>query len=370
MDIITGLDVPTSPEVLRRIWRNYQGRISLNVYTQNTFHANLYIFELPYRKAVAFIGSGHFTLDGLKDSEQLFYKITDAKEIENLKSWFIGYYEFAQPLSETLIEEYALRYPLIRQREYISYLEKKEFSALTSIGFSWDNINFKHQYFKKSDYLTLASNNARRTSAEIDSQRADLRAKFLELHNQIKSHLLKLKRHEINVQDSVVSSLHPSDHPDGQLRSMWIAYGRDAAKLKKEGPATVNDFGQLQILIGQSDITICLLAGSAGNGKVDRQHFKDKMIDIEYRKQTFTLLKGLNAGYWIDVACDRKNTDSFATEDALWEFTKGDDWMYYDFKIGRNFTPGSVELNNDNIADTMMKEFDRLSLLYDHINAG
>jgi hypothetical protein len=49
MEIVTGLDVPTSPEVLRRIWRNYQGRITLNIYTRNFFHANVYIFDLPFR---------------------------------------------------------------------------------------------------------------------------------------------------------------------------------------------------------------------------------------------------------------------------------------------------------------------------------
>ncbi len=117
MEIVTGLDVPTDPEVLRKIWRHYQGRITLNIYTRNSFHTNVYIFDLPFRKSVAFVGSGHLTLEGLKDSEELFYKITDAKEIENLKSWFIGYYEFAEPLNETLIQEYELVYPTFKERE-------------------------------------------------------------------------------------------------------------------------------------------------------------------------------------------------------------------------------------------------------------
>jgi hypothetical protein len=71
MEIITGLELPTSPAVLQRIWRNYQGRITLNIYTRNDFHANVYIFDLPFRKSVAFVGSGHFTLEGIKDSEEL-----------------------------------------------------------------------------------------------------------------------------------------------------------------------------------------------------------------------------------------------------------------------------------------------------------
>lgn len=52
MEIVTGLDAPTSPEVLRRVWRNYHERITLHIYTRNYFHANVYIFDLPFRKAV------------------------------------------------------------------------------------------------------------------------------------------------------------------------------------------------------------------------------------------------------------------------------------------------------------------------------
>jgi hypothetical protein len=42
----------------------------------------------------------------IKDHEEIFYKVTNEKEIENLKSWFTGYYEFAGPLTETMIQEY------------------------------------------------------------------------------------------------------------------------------------------------------------------------------------------------------------------------------------------------------------------------
>ncbi len=52
MDIVTGIQGLTSREVLHRIWRNYQGRITLNIYTKNVFHANVYIFDMPFRKTI------------------------------------------------------------------------------------------------------------------------------------------------------------------------------------------------------------------------------------------------------------------------------------------------------------------------------
>src|ERR1041385_2186220 len=220
MEIVTGLDAPTSPEVLRRIWRNYQGRITLNIYTRNVFHANVYIFDLPYRKSVAFVGSGHFTLEGIKDSEELFFKITDAKEIENLKSWFIGYYEFGEPLSEKLIEEYEWLYPTLKQRDTASRQEKKQFLSLTTAGFSWDHVKQKHHYFKKEDYLTFSNSKARFNTPELHAERVSVQTKLAQLHEQIKDHLRKLKLHGAADPDNIVSSLDPSQHTDRQLRSM------------------------------------------------------------------------------------------------------------------------------------------------------
>ena len=368
MEIVTGLDVPTSPEVLRRIWRNYQGRITLNIYTRNFFHANVYIFDLPFRKAVAFIGSGHFTLDGMKDGEELFYKITDPKEIENLKSWFTGYYEFSEPVTEELIQEYEYLYPTLKQRDILSRQEKKQFIALTTAGFGWDHIKFKLQYFKKEDYLALSSSKARLTTPEIQAERMSVQNKLIQLHELIKDHAHRLKLHEDQDSNNIVSSLNPADHQDGALRSMWIAYGPSEAGLKKYNPpATLTDVMQLQIILQQKEVGIWLVPGKPNAGKADRESFKNKMNDMEYRKQCFTLLTGLGAGYWIEIAGDKKAIETFQNEEALWEFTKVDDWTHYAFIIGKNYSPSDHEISSEQIAPTIMKEFDKLVLIYRHI---
>ncbi len=368
MEIVTGLDVPTSPEVLRRIWRNYQGRITLNIYARNFFHANVYIFDLPFRKAVAFVGSGHFTLDGIKDGEELFYKITDAKEIENLKSWFIGYYEFGELLSEELIQEYEYLYPTLKQRDILSRQEKKQFIALTTAGFSWDQIKFKLQYFKKEDYLALSSSKARLTTPEVQAERIAMQNKLIHLHELIKDHVHRLKLHEDHDPNKIVSSLHPADHPDGKLRSMWIAYGPSEAGLKKYNPpATFVEVMQLHIILQQKEVGIWLVPGKPNTGKPDREHFKNKMNEVEYRKQFFTLLTSLGAGYWIEIAGDKRAIETFQNEDTLWEFTKADDWMHYAFIIGKNYSPADPEISSEQIAATIMKEFDKLVLVYRHL---
>jgi hypothetical protein len=358
MEIVTGLDVPTSPEVLRRIWRNYQGRITLNIYTKNFFHANVYIFDLPFRKSVAFIGSGHFTLDGIKDGEELFYKITDAKEIENLKSWFIGYYEFSNPLSEELIQEYEYLYPTLKQRDIASRQEKKQFIELTATGFNWDQLKFKNQFFKKEDFLALSSSQARLTTPEIQAARVNAQTKLIQLHELLKKDVARLKLPADTDVSKIVSSLDPNDHPDKKLQQLWLTYGRNEA-----------DFFTIQLALLQKEVGIGLTS-KPNTGKVDRENFQKQMHNEEYRKQFFTLLTGLGAGYWIEILGDKKAVEVFQQEDTLWEFTKADQWMHYTFSIVKNFAPGDAQISTDLIAPTIIKELEKLVLLYRHLSVG
>ena len=298
------------------------------------------------------------------------FTISDAKEIENLKSWFIGYYEFAQPLTEALIAEYEWRYPAMKRRAYASQLEKKEFLALTTAGFSWDHIKFKQQYFKKEDYLAFSSSKAPFNTPELYAVRVGVQNKFIALHELIKDDLRKLGLQAASDPDSIVGSADPAHHTDRQLRGMWLAYGRSSTELKKSDEGTtLADLTHVQIMLNQKDIGIYLMVGCPRKGKVNREYFQSSMNDVEYRKQMFELLSGLGAGYWIDVACERKNIDTFPTEETLWEFTKADQWIHFDFIIGRNYTPDAVEISNENIALSIVKELDKLSLVVRHMKA-
>lgn len=357
MEIVTGLDVPTAPEVLRRIWRNYQGRISLNIHTQNIFHANVYIFDLPYRKAVAFVGSGQCTLDGIKDNEELFYKTTDAKDIENLKSWFIGYYEFGEPLNENFIAAYEKLYPTLKQREFDSKRDQKDFFALTTAGFHWDQLKLKHHFFQKEDYQVLDPANARLTSASVHDARVVLQNKLLQLHELIRGHVQRLQL--LADVSNLVSSVEVTDHQDQQVRGMWLTYSA--------GDTVVTESMQLQFTVRSATTGVSLVIGNPNSMRRDREYFKLKMNDVEYRKQFFSLLKGLESGYTMVVACESKPLDSFANEDAVWEFTKADQWQNYAFYLEKKFAPAAVEISKDNIVATLQHAFDKLVLIARHM---
>jgi len=187
------------------------------------------------------------------------------------------------------------------------------------------------------------------------------------LHELIKEDLKMLGLHASSG-ESIVSSADLTHHADNQLRSMWLSYGRSTTELKKFDDATMPaDLMHVHIVLGQKGLGIYLVAGTPRKVKTDREYFKNKMNDVEYRKQMFKLLNGLGAGYWVDVACERKNTDAFQTEDAVWEFTKADQWMYYDFTIGRSYAPDAIEISNEHLAPTIVKELARLSLVFHHM---
>jgi hypothetical protein len=368
MEIVTGLDGLTSPGVLKRIWRHYQERMLLKIYTKNFFHANLYIFDLPFRKTVAFVGSGDFTLGGLKDSEELFYKITDAREVEALKSWFTGYYEFSEPLTENLIQEYEAIYPSLKQHAIAIRQEKEQVIALTGRGFNWDSIRFKNQFFTKEDFLLMGNSQAPLETPEAQAARIVVHDKFLSLHELIKDQLSGYGLYSPTNMERVVNSLRTVDHPQNKLRSMWMSYGRQEAELQRYYPdATLEKFLRMLVILTPRELGCWLMVGRARESKDDREHFRKQMEEPSYRSLFLKLLSELGAGYWIEIAGDKKPVESFQAEDILWEFTKADDWRYYTFVIGKNYSPGDADISKDNIASAILNVFKKLLPLYQHI---
>jgi len=365
MDIVTGLDGLTSPGVLKRIWKHYQDRITVRIYTRNIFHANLYIFEQPFRKSVGFTGSGAVTLEGLKDHEEIFNKVTDAKEIEALLSWYTSFYEFSEPLTEEMILEYERIYPVMKQREIISRQEKEQFIELTTRGFSWDAIKFKNQYFKREDYQVLSRVNAIADTEDARAARLAVQSKLLSLHEQILPSVTRLKLHAAA---PIVSSIELQDQPEGILRSIGLQYGRSEGTLKRYSEtARPDDFMTLQVVLQPKDIGLWLYIGKQHGSQEDRTYFRQRMLEEDYRKTFFSLLTTLGTGYWIEVAGEQKPVESFQQADALGEFIQADNWQYYRFVIGRNYTVGDAAIANDVLLKTIEQEFTKLVSLYQHM---
>jgi HKD family nuclease len=362
VDIVTGLDLPTDPEVLRKVIKQYPGRVTFRIYTKNFFHPGAYIIDLPYRKMVAFIGSGHLTMGGLKDHEELFYRIDIEKSVEEVKSWFRSYFEYGADLNLKIVEEYEKVFPFMQERERISRQEKQQLNDMISGVFNWSKINFKNQYFTQDDYAVLDNSKAPLNDNFLKGQRMQLRNKLLDLHERLKNYLSENNFSADGDQEQIVSSIDPVYHPEHKLRSMWLGYGR----VKKE-PVSYQekpaDMAQLQVILRQQETGLWLVTGTPYSGIEDRKHFRNEMQKEDYRKKFFELLKKLDKEYWLEVSGEKRLISTFSDPDDLVKFTDTDSAENY-FIIGRSYAPGDTALDDTMIISTIQSEFDKLIPLF------
>lgn len=363
VELVTGLDEVTSPKVLWRIWKHFTDRISLRIFTKSPLHANAYIFELPFRKTVAYVGSGNLSFEGLKDQEEVFYKVTDAKEIDALRSWYVGYFEFGEPITEEIINAYDSIYPTLMKRQIASRQEKQEALAIASRAFNWDQFKFRNQLFKKEDYLVLSNEKAASSSPIIQTEREQLRDKMLALHELIKRDISLLK---LSALGNVVSAVVPE--VENKINEITLSYGRREAEMKKFAlHVTVDEFAQIQIALRQRELTLRLIVGKAGLEGIDRAYFHQQMTDEAFSAKFFKDLTTLGSHYWIEIAGKRSELSTLKDEKALLANTKLDDHRFSTFAIGRNFGPGDPAISADQIAITLAAELTKVMLIYDQI---
>jgi hypothetical protein len=347
IDMVTGLDEPTSPNVLRRIIKHYQERITLKIYTRNVVHANLYVFDLPFRKSVAYLGSGSFTLEGLKDQEELFWKITQPKEIESLMSWYTSFYEFGIPLTEEIISEYEYHYPHIVRREIVSRKEKEHVLKFTSID--WDAIRFKNQFFKKEDYLVLASVNAASSNPEVRAAREALRKKITALQDETGA---RLATHKIFPVRDLETSQEES------VSSMWFFFSRSMSGF---GPG----FMKIEVGISSTGVTIRLHLAGGNDAAADRVNLLHRLRDDVYCGRLVSHFSSLGNDYGLEVGGSKRPIEAITKEQML------RDWVGIDYKgdfsifLERYFHPSDTALSVDNIGITLQKELEKLGTAMD-----
>ena len=313
MSIVTSLDGTTSPYALQRILRHYQGRITLNIFTRNVLHANLYVFDLPYRKSIAFVGSGSLSLEGLKDQEELFWKITDAKEIESLLSWYTSYFEFGVPLTESLLKEYEKVYPAIRQREIDSQREKD--LAIRISQFSFEGIKFRSQYFKKEDYTGFRNVDSNEFVDRLNKVFAMIQEKSAAIppHSEIfeEENYKGIKIHERT--ENIF--LHFGLRPTQLIMGMVIGMNRD-----------------------------------------HRQKLTYHLENENTRQSLFNEMTKLDPAFILEVGGIKKPIGSLANEKALQEFLQNDVGMHFTIRIEKAIGPGDHTISESTIVDTLTKD--------------
>lgn len=339
MSIVTSLDGLTSPNVLQRIYRHYQGRITLNIYTRNVLNANLYVFDLPFRKSVAFVGSGSASLEGIKDHEELFWKITDAKEIESLMSWYTSYYEFGTTLTENLINEYEQIYPAALMRAWNTSNEKE--IAIRLSHFTLEGIRFRSQYFKKEDFTALAP--AAGTAIEkVAADQDVVKEKLSTLAEKIRTKAAALPQHS----QLIISTVGRAQYYD-------VTFSNN-----------VSDTNFIAIGITPFEIRVSISLGTYINNFASRQNLHFKLKEDTHKAGLFAVISALGIGYTIHVLTSKKTLATLSNDKALAEILDYDYGYHLPITIEKGFSPADPSVGEEKIVDTLASELTLLNKVF------
>lgn len=134
--IVTGVDLPTPIEVLRTLKSRYKKKA--RIYIETFFHPKVYIFRMKNKDLVAYIGSGNFTEGGLLNNIEVFYKVEDQDECNNLSSWFENVFNKSLCITDNFLIEY---------NEYSRKWAKEENKRKNEIKALLSETNEKKQLF-------------------------------------------------------------------------------------------------------------------------------------------------------------------------------------------------------------------------------
>jgi HKD family nuclease len=93
VNIVTGIDLPTPPDVLEALFKLEKTSDRWKVWLKDKgyFHPKVYVVKFPQRKYAALVGSGNLTGGGLQDHHEIGVRLVDQKACKTLIGIFDEY---------------------------------------------------------------------------------------------------------------------------------------------------------------------------------------------------------------------------------------------------------------------------------------
>ncbi|MEJ5995236.1 phospholipase D-like domain-containing protein [Pedobacter sp. Du54] len=368
--IVTGIHMPTTPSVLRTLrFETISGNMNSGIFIKKYFHPKLYLFEIA-DKWVAFVGSGNFTNGGWFENEELFIKVTDEWVIQKLKLQFECWQNQSEEITDIFINKYEQRFEQGMDLERMKRKNIQDLVDSLNSDFNIDNIDFSTQFFKKHEVMAFEGWKTKLDTPEVLEDRSLTRRKLYRLNDLVFAKMPKeWGLHEHYDQNHIASQIECEHHHEFNVRSLWVGYGRNKSQLKKYGglDATPLYYMRMQFILRLETFGIWLMPGKINGGKADRENFLRLMTGDEYCSKFFNLLSDLGPNYWIEIANQKRDANSFKDVNEFREYALGDSWRKYYFIIGRDYAIGSAELSIDNIVMTCIKDFEKYHPMYEMI---
>jgi len=370
VSIVTGIHMATSPKVLDKLKEKADNKLlKAGIFVEKYFHPKLYLCKVK-GSWIGFVGSGNFTDGGWFDNEELFVKLTDQDACAALLAQHTKWMANAKPLTDELLAAYRETYfaNSVKDKE-----KRKNINDLIDNiqhKFNIDNIDFAEQYFSKEDHLTFQPGKTHLDTVDILEERTKVRNKLYGLDGKIKAMLPAVwDLHDHYVPEHIVANIETRHHHESNVRGLWLAYGRGYDALKKYGEkeTTPLNFMRMQVIIQYKTVGLWLMPGKSGGSRIDREYFQEQIKNDVYLRTFYSLLKSLGESYWIEIADETRSVTSFESPEMLRDFLMNDNWRYFYFNIGINYTVGAPELKSNNLVNTVIQNFTKFQPLYEMI---
>ncbi|WP_165395975.1 phospholipase D-like domain-containing protein [Flavobacterium sp. J27] len=378
---LVGIDLPTPISVLRKLQKKQsKGVYECAIYKSDfNFHPKVYLIKSG-EEYTAFVGSSNLTDGGFENNIEFNYKITNQEDCLYILKWFNSLFNDSYPLTDENINEYEKQFESVKEIEEQLKRKRKsiKLNKPKSINNTLENIDFSDRYFKKEHHLAFRKDLWYSDSEDAIGEREVGKNKCIELHNNI---FPLFKNYGIQIlqpnpmSDHLISMIRQIDPTKPRaINAMWLSYGKGEREIKEYqkivGPdqkakQTFIHHARLQIRIDFENIGIWFLFAKENEGGLfDREFFKTKMREREYRETFFNMVKSLPNDYFIAVGGEKKFFTEFNSAEELHTFCKKDNIQEY-FIIGKDYNITDVEMSEANLPTETLNVFKLLFPFYE-----
>jgi len=368
---LVGINLPTSPSVLRHLQRNKEFHSRIFKSSQ-TFHPKLYLIKKKSGKFVAFVGSSNATTGGFEMNVEINYKIEDQKHCFGLKDWFEKLYDKSHEIDDSFLKRYEEIY-LRRRRRGVEDRNDiaKVFAGVIPIeNNDLGNLVFDGLYFERWDYLIFSESYWIDYTPDVVKRREAVREKLRAIHFNIYSRFAEYDIYDLysHNRDRYITSLIEHTHWNKKERTaIWLHYGKSNSERDLYTNKSFLNHIRIQVIIRSNLLGVWLVVGKDNGGLDDREHFQKKLQNEDYQDLIFNLIQQLGTGYEIEIsAIGILKSEDVKSKIELIKFLKQDDTSDY-FIIKRDYPPNDIRLAKNQIHETILNEFFKLYKLYDVI---
>ncbi len=364
---VVGIDLPSSPYVLEELMeQNDSSKLNARIYNSSkTFHPKVYILRKQDNSLIAFVGSANTTNGGLSTNIEMTVSIEDSIQCNQLIEWFNSLFNQSSKITQEFLEKYKIAFKKIKRNQAIIRSDITGISNTLNNNTAQPLLNIQGQFFKSNHFEAYNPRYYKDYLKPANDRRKLVKNRLQQLHNLIYPQfpawgLNALNKH-YHAQNIVSSHTYRKNFNQPSLESIWLHYGYSKPEMKD---ASFIDHPRIQVILRWKYIGIWFVIGKDGGCYSERRKLKEDLENSVFFSELFYQeVLNLGGSYWINIGSKKLNVSEITSRKQLKYFIQTDEYSDY-FIVGRDYKIDDLSLSEENIADTVLTEFQRLYPIY------